>query len=99
VKDATLFNETLLISKSMHKCSGIPQKYIELESDGGKNLKDIIENNREEFINYLHKLGLNVSHKEKNINFQNISTIILTLKTTCFKVDFNDNFAKIAPLK
>jgi len=83
----------------MHKCLGIAQKAIKLESDGGKNLDTIIKNNRLEFIEYLHKLGLNVNHQEKNINYQNRSTTILTLKTTCFKVDFNDNFAKIAPLK
>jgi hypothetical protein len=83
----------------MHKCSGKLQNSIKLESDGGKDLYEIIDNNREEFIAYLHKLGLNISHKEKNINYQNTSTTILTLKTTCFKVDFNDNFAKIAPLK
>jgi len=83
----------------MHKCQGKEEKSLILDSDGGKDLKKIITSNREDFIEYLHKLGLNINHKEKNVNYQNISTTILTLKTTCFKVDFNDNFARIAPLK
>lgn len=99
VKDATLHNESLLISKAMKKCSGIEQKSIILENNGKKDLKKIISNNNEEFINYIHKLGLHIEHNEKTKNYQHTSSTTLTLKTTCFKVDFNDNFAKIAPLK
>ena len=99
VKDATLYNETLQISKAMKKCSGTPQKSFIFDTNGEKDLKKIISKDRDEFINYIHKLGLHVMHKEKNINSQNISTTTLTLKTTCFKVDFNDNFARISPLK
>jgi UDP-N-acetylglucosamine enolpyruvyl transferase len=83
----------------MQKCVGIPQTSLLLESDGSRDLKVIISKHKEKFISFLHKLGLNVEHQEKNINFQNSSTTILTLKTTCFKVDFNENFVKISPLK
>ena len=99
VKDAVLYNETLLISKSMQKCIGTPQNSLLLESDGSIDLKKIILEHKEQFISFVHKLGLHLEHKEKNINYQNSFTTILTLKTTCFKVDFNDNFAKISPLK
>ncbi len=99
VKDATLYNESLLISKAMKKCAGNPHDNFSIESNGEKNLKKIISSNFEEFINYIHKLGLHIRHKEKTINSQNISSTTLTLKTTCFKVDINDNFARIAPLK
>jgi len=99
VKDAVLYNETLLISKSMQKCAGTPQNRLLLESDGSTDLKKIISRHKEEFISFVHKLGLHLEHKEKNINYQNSFTTILTLKTTCFEVDFNDNFAKISPLK
>ena len=99
VKDATLYNETLHISDSMKKCSGKPQEALILTSFGDEDLKQTISKNSQEFIEYMHKLGLNVEHKENTTNYQNRSTTILTLKTTCFKVDFNDNFAKIAPLK
>ena len=64
-----------------------------------KNIKNIISTNSQEFLDYVHKLGLHVEHKDLTINAQNSSTTVLTLKTTCFKVDFNENFAKIAPLK
>ncbi|MDY0234129.1 MAG: hypothetical protein RBS11_08855 [Sulfurimonas sp.] len=99
VKDATLYNETLYISKAMQKCSGTPQEHLLLTTDKKNDLKDIIKNSEEEFIDFIHKLGLSVEHKEKTTNLINTSTTILTLKSTCFKVDFNDNFATIAPLK
>jgi len=99
VKDATLYNETLHISNSMKKCIGEPQTALVLPAFGDENLKLTISKNSEQFIEYIHRLGLHVEHKETTINSQNKSTTILTLRTTCFKVDFNDNFAIITPLK
>ncbi len=99
VKDASLYNESLMISHAMKKCSGTSYEPLQLESNGSKNLSKIISLNYEIFIDYIHKLGLDVQHNEETINAQNKSTTILTLKTKCFKVDFNDNFARIAPLK
>ena len=99
VKDAILYNESLQVSPAMKKCQGETYQPIVLDNKKHKNLKKIISSNADEFLDYLHKLGLNVSHKEKTINNQNTSTTVLTLKTKCFKVDFNDNFARIAPLK
>ncbi|MFK5938922.1 MAG: hypothetical protein QM497_11060 [Sulfurimonas sp.] len=99
IKDAVLYNETLLISKSMQKCKGTPQDNLLLESNGSTDIEKIISKHKEKFISFIHKLGLHLEHKEKNINYQNSFTTILTLKTTCFKVDFNDNFAKLSPLK
>jgi hypothetical protein len=93
----------LLVSKAMKKCV-VSSDYKEskslilLKSDSD-NLKKIILDNFEKFITYIHKLGLQVQHRGLTINSQNKSTTILTLKTTCFKVDFNENFVKIAPLK
>ena len=83
----------------MTKCNGKSSDFMLLDNDGSENLVDIINNNREEFISYIHKLGLHVSHRSQTTSFQNNSTTILTLRTTCFKVDFNDNFVKISPLK
>jgi len=83
----------------MKKCSGKEKKSIYIQSDGLKNLQKIITNHFEDFIDYIHKLGLHIEHQSNTINLQNHSTTILTLKTTCFKVDINENFAKIAPLK
>ena len=99
VKDATLYNETLHISNSMKKCDGEPQEALILPTSENENIRSTISNNSEQFIDYMHKLGLHIEHKESTINSQNSSTTILTLKTTCFKVDVNENFAKIAPLK
>jgi len=99
VKDATLFSEEMAISKTMRKCIGKEKEAIYLDTYGLTTLKAVLSENSENFIEYIHKLGLHIDHREVTINAQNHSTTILTLKTTCFKVDFNDNFAKIAPLK
>jgi len=99
VKDATLYNETLQIAKAMQKCVGEPQTELILENDGANDLKKIIAENSDEFIDAIHKLRLHVEHNERTENLQNSSTTILTLQTTCFKVDFNDNSVRIAPLK
>lgn len=99
VKDALLYNEHLDVSPAMQKCLGKAQKSIFLDPHNSEDLRSVIEENKQEFVQYLHKLGLQVQHREKTTNFQNSSTTVLTLKTTCFKVDFNDNSVKITPLK
>ncbi|MDD5158188.1 hypothetical protein [Sulfurimonas sp.] len=99
VKNAVLYNETLEISRAMKKCSGVSQKELFLQNTTDNNLKKIISQNSEEFIDYIHKLGLHVKHEGTTTNLQNSSITTLTLKTTCFEVDFNDSFVKIAPLK
>jgi len=83
----------------MKQCSGKPQPSLILENDESNNLKKIISKNEDEFIEYIHKLGIDVKNAEITSNLQNSSTTIITLKTTCFKVDFNDNFVKITPIK
>ncbi len=83
----------------MTKCKGKPYASISLESDGEKNLTTIIQKNSEEFINFLHTLGLSIESHSKTTDFQYRSFTTLTLRTTCFKVDFNENFAIISPLK
>jgi len=99
VKNATLYNEALDISKSMSKCMGIPQQSIILPSSNKKNLKKIIKENREIFIDYISQIGLNIKNKQISTNNQIDTISILTFKTSCFKVDFNDNFVKISYLK
>ncbi len=99
VKNLTIYNESLYISNAMQKCTGEKQEELILENTTDGNFVKLIHENKDEFYAYIHKLGLHVEHNEETINMQNKSTTILTLKTTCFKVDFNDNFAKISALK
>ena len=99
VKDATLYNESLQVSYAMKPCSGNPYNFIELPTLKNDTLNGIIKENSQEFIDFLHKLGLSLEYKSNTTNYTHSSTTIHTLKTTCFKVDFNDNFAKISPLK
>ena len=99
VKNAVLFNESLDISRSMQECKGIPTQTLILPATKQKNFVKLISHHHEAFIDYIHQLGLDVQSKDININSQIHSTTIITLKTTCFKVDFNDNFVKISHLK
>ena len=99
VKNGVLFNQSLLISPAMQKCQGSPYKTIVLESFENKKLQEIINLNNEEFINFISSIGLQIEHTEETHNMQNSSTTVLTLKTQCFKVDFNENFVKISALK
>jgi hypothetical protein len=99
VHNAILYNEMLDISKSMRPCSGAPQEFIILDPSEDKNLHTLIQNNHEEFIDFIHKIGINVSHHEQHSSHKSDSDTVLTLRTTCFKVDFNDTFVKISALK
>lgn len=99
VKDAVLYNETLNISEAMRKCVGVPFKELILSNEGDRNLKNIIIKNQEQFIQFISSMPMYIKSQDKTVNLQNNSTMTLILKTTCFKVDFNDNFVKIAPLK
>ncbi|HFB53275.1 MAG TPA: hypothetical protein ENJ67_00955 [Sulfurimonas autotrophica] len=83
----------------MKKCNGEPYDILILDPHKSNDLKTILLHNKEEFTNFLYKIGLNIKHKEETRNSINHSSTVLTLKTTCFKVDFNDNSVKIAPLK
>jgi len=99
VKDMTLHNESLQISHAMKPCQGKIHNSIELPLKNDDTINDIVKKNPHEFIDFIHKVGLHLKHQESTKNAQNSFTTILTLKTTCFKVDFNENFAKISPLK
>jgi len=99
VKNAILYNEHLEISKSMQKCNGTPSQSLILTSNGTKNFENIVSKNNEKFINFIHKIGLNIKSTQKITNNQLNSVTIMILKTSCFKVDFNDNFARITHLE
>jgi len=84
----------------MTKCSGnVSNKSLILPANNTKDFKALIVDNHEEFIDYIHRLGLHIQNNEITTNNQIQTTTILTLKTSCFKVDFNDNFVKISHLK
>jgi len=99
VHNAILYNESLDISQSMKKCSGSKSESLVLESSTDEPLKTTLKNNREEFVDFIHTIGLSVAHKEKHTAYSSETTTILTLRTRCFKVDFNDTFVTISALK
>ena len=99
VKNATLYNETLDISKAMKKCKGEATSALYLDPEKSNNLKDILLHNKEQFTTFLGKIGFYITNQELTYNDNHTSNTIITLKTTCFKVDFNEKFVKISPLK
>jgi len=99
VHNAVLYNDSLEISKSMTPCFGEATAEIIFANSNEERLSNIIDKNQEEFVEFIHSLGLSVEHHEKTSLKTYDSTTILTLKTTCFKVDFNDTFVKISALK
>lgn len=100
VKDSLLYNDYLKISKAMQKCRGSTYRdEVIFDINNSDSLEQIIKQNSDEFIEYIHKLGLHIKNVDTTQNYQNSNTTVLTLKTTCFKVDFNENLVKIAPVK
>jgi len=101
IKDAMIYNETLDVAHAMHKC---PQEksFVEaltLPTNKSKNLKNILLQNYDVFREYLQKIGMQIEHNQETLNATNHSWTRLTFKTHCFKVDFNENFVIIMPLK
>jgi hypothetical protein len=81
----------------MSKCSG-ELSDISLTLESQKDLKTTIKDNPDEFFTYLQKVGLSVKSHDKTTNLINSNTTEIELRTTCFKVDFNENLAKITAI-
>lgn len=82
VQDAILYSEKLQVAHAMKKCEGKAQKPLILESYADNDLQKTLLANSNEFIDYIHTLGLHVRHRSLTTDFQNKSTTVLTLKTT-----------------
>ncbi|WP_345980312.1 hypothetical protein [Sulfurimonas sp. HSL3-2] len=85
----------------MTPCSGEigESKLLLSTTNDTKDLKKIILQNSELFFTYINSIGLHVRSDEVTNNGINSSLTIVTLKPTCFTVEFNDNLVKIAPFK
>ncbi|MEO1937124.1 MAG: hypothetical protein ABGW85_00640, partial [Sulfurimonas sp.] len=89
IQDAIVYNETLTVSHAMQKCSQselLNNKALLLPLKKSKNLKTIILQNYEEFLEYLQKSGMKVEHFQETRNSINHATTRLTFQTHCFKV-------------
>lgn len=98
-KNALSYNESFYVSHAMTQCGSHSFEPLILENTDDSNLKAILLNNFDLFFDYIQKLGLHVQHREHFINHQSASFTSVTLKTTCFKVEFNDSFVIIQALK
>ena len=101
VQDATLLNDSLDISKAMTPCVGHhlgPSLFLSL-SENTKDLKKIILSHDDEFFTYVNAFGLHVRNFDSLSNGTSSSLTTVTLKPTCFTVEFNDNLVKISPFK
>lgn len=101
IKDAILLNDSLDISRAMTPCSGEigESKLLLSTTNDTKDLKKIILQNSELFFTYINSIGLHIRSDEVTNNGINSALTIVTLKPTCFTVEFNDNLVKIAPFK
>ena len=101
VEDATLLNDSLDISKAMTPCRGHhvgSPLYLPLSNDT-KDLKKIILSHDDEFFTYINTLSLHVRNFDSLSNGMSSSLTTVTLKPTCFTVEFNDNLVRMAPFK
>ena len=101
VQDAALLNDSLDVSKAMTPCKGnlLGSSLYLILLDDTKNLKNTLLQNSDQFFTYINTLGLHVRNDESLYNGSSHSLTTITLKPTCFTVEFNDNLVKITPLK
>jgi hypothetical protein len=71
---------------------------IELQ-ENSHDLKKAVLQNFDSFYLFINKIGLHVRNDEKIQNGMSSSIITVTLKPTCFTVEFNDNSVTLTPLK
>ncbi len=101
VQNAMLLNDSLDVSKAMTPCKGelVGSSLLLPSRDNSKDLKKIVLQNSDQFFSYINTLGLHVRSFEEVSNGRESSLVTITLKPTCFTVEINDNFVKIAPFK
>ncbi len=102
VKDALLYNERLMVSKSMTPCKGElleDSLLLGYAKNSEQNLKELILADFDAFLSYMERLGLEVRNSQRTTNGMNRSMTKLLFPTTCFKVDFNDSFVTITAIK
>lgn len=101
VQNAMLLNDSLDVSKAMTPCKGalIGTALFLTPYEDPKNLKATLLQNSDEFFSYMNTLGLHVRSFEQVTNGVEHSLTTITLRPTCFTVEINENFVKIAPFK
>lgn len=100
-KNSVLINDVLDVSKAMTPCLRTPydeKLTIELQ-ENSHDLKKAVLQNFDSFYLFINKIGLHVRNDEKIQNGMSSSIITVTLKPTCFTVEFNDNSVTLTPLK
>ena len=100
-QNSVLFNDSLDIAKAMTTCGDTSygeKLTIELQ-ENSHNLKKTILRNLDLFYLFINKIGLHVRNDEKIQNGISSSMITVTLKPTCFTVEFNENSVTLTPLK
>ncbi len=98
ITNQIISNEKLLISQAMTACGTPSSQSLKLISNT-ETFKDLIKENREEFLTYLERQGILISSSQSSSIKHYNSQMILEFPSQCFTVDFNDGFAIITPLK
>ena len=98
IKDAIVISESFQFSKPMQKIEAKKAQKISIYSEKETNLNTILQNNKDEILEFLMKFGTHTRSFEKVINLKSSSLTILTIPPTYVTIDFNDNYATITRL-
>ena len=69
------------------------------KAEQNQNLDALIKANFEQFLRYIATIGFHVENSFEATSYQDTSITHINFPTTCFKVDFNDNFVTITAIK
>lgn len=98
VTNQIISSEQLLVSQAMTPCDEPSNPPLKLISNQ-ENFKALIEENHDEFLDYLARQGILISSTQSSNIKHYQSRMILEFPSQCFTVEFNDGFVIITPLK
>lgn len=98
IKNAVVISESYQFSQAMSEVKAQTAQSLSLYSPKETNLNTIMNNNKDEILEFLMKYGTHTRSHEKVSNNRSSSLISITLPPTYITVDFNDDYAIITRL-
>ena len=98
IKNAVVISESFQASASMSEIKAKSGQKLTIFSKKDTDIETILQDNKDEILEFLMKYGAHTRSFEKVSNLQSSSLLILTLPPTYIAVDFNDNYAIITRL-
>jgi len=98
VKNAVVISESFQFTQSMSPIKAEPAQKLMINSKKETSLNLIIEQNKDEILEFLMKYGTHTRSHEKVTDLQSSSLIELTLPPSYITIEFKDNYAIITRL-